>query len=146
MEEMLSEYEGTLIFVSHDRYFVKKLADKLLVFENGSADFYEYGYEQYEQKERSSVQKEPVSEAAPKVKKAYTTPAKEKAKRERALKKAEEKIGILELEIAHLSECLAAPENASDYLKLSELQEALSEKENLLNETLSEWETLAEQV
>ncbi len=50
LESMLKDYKGTLIFVSHDRYFVKKVATQLLVFEDGTTNLYQFGYEQYQEK------------------------------------------------------------------------------------------------
>ncbi len=145
LEDMLLEYEGTLLFVSHDRYFVKKLADKLLVFENGTAQWYEYGFDQYESERREPTPAAEEVKAEPKQKKTYTTPAKEKARRERALKKCEERIALLEEKIAGIQEELSFDENASDYLKLSELQAELDETETELCTALSEWERLAEE-
>ncbi len=145
LEELLLDYEGTLIFVSHDRYFIKKLAKKLLLFENGTTKFFEHGYEQYEQKlaetpENATVA--PIKAAKKQTKKGYTTPAKEKARRERAIAKAEERIAILEEKITGIKEELALPENASDYLKLSQLGEELTETEIKLDAELTAWEQL----
>ena len=54
LESMLRSYQGTILFVSHDRYFVQRVADSLLIFENGNASYYPYGYEEYlEKKEKS---------------------------------------------------------------------------------------------
>lgn len=50
LESMLKDYKGTLFFVSHDRYFVKKVATQLLVFEDGTTNLYQFGYEQYQEK------------------------------------------------------------------------------------------------
>ena len=50
LESMLKSFTGTLIFVSHDRYFVKKVADRLLVFEDGTTHLYQFGYEEYQEK------------------------------------------------------------------------------------------------
>ena len=50
LENLLKEYQGTIIFVSHDRFFVKKIADSILAFENGEVHFYKYGYDEYLEK------------------------------------------------------------------------------------------------
>ena len=145
LEDMLDSYTGTLIFVSHDRYFVKKLANRLLVFENGSAYWYEYGYEQYENARKASAEAVHEKETkAAKPKKTYTTPAKERSRRERALKKAEEKIALLEEKVSGIETELTLEENISDYLKLSELQQELAETEEELSVAMSEWETAAQ--
>lgn len=147
LEEILSEFEGTLIFVSHDRYFVKKLSQKLLVLKNSGCEFYEYGYEQYETANAQKQEKPSVTEKAePKQKKNYTTPAKERSRCERALAKAEEKIALLELKIGGLEDEMQTPEIASDYLKLSEAQKELETLQTELSIAMSEWETAAERL
>ena len=50
LETMLKDFKGTLIFVSHDRYFVKQVATQLLVFEDGTTNLYKFGYEEYQEK------------------------------------------------------------------------------------------------
>ena len=147
LEEILSEFEGTLIFVSHDRYFVKKLSQKLLVFKNDGCEFYEYGYEQYESANTKGEEKPCVAEKVqPKQKKNYTTPAKERSRCERALSKAEEKIALLELKIGGLEEEMQTPEIASDYLKLAEAQNELEAMQTELSIAMNEWETAAERL
>lgn len=47
LESMLKDFPGTVLFVSHDRYFIKQIADSLLVFEDDGVHFYSYGYEEY---------------------------------------------------------------------------------------------------
>ena len=143
LEDMLQNFPGTIIFVSHDRYFIRKIADSILCFEKDEVKLYPYGYEQY-----LASQKEPVQVAAenkPKQKKTFTTPGKERAKRERAIAKAEEKIALLEEKIAGLETELSLEENLSDYLKLSELQSEIEEAETQLDITMSEWERLSEE-
>lgn len=142
LENMLMNYSGTILFVSHDRYFVKKLANKLLVFENGEAHWYEYGYEQYEKSLKVQTQTIKEEKSA-KPKKTYTTPLKERSKLERTLKKSEEKIAILEEKLSGLKAELTWDENISDYLKLSELQNLIFATEEDLSVAMSEWETAA---
>ena len=77
-----------------------------------------------------------------KEKKTYTTPLKEKQKRERALKKAEEKITELEQKLDELKTQQSAPENLADYQKLSELQEQIDTLEEELLEQMEIWEDL----
>ncbi len=145
LEELLLNYGGTLIFVSHDRYFVQKLATKLLVFENGTAQFYPYGYEQYENARRQPANEKPTEKAEPpKPKKTFTTPLKERSKRERALQKAEEAVALLEEKRDGIQTELQLDENLSDYLKLSELQKELAAVEEDLSVAVSVWERAAE--
>ncbi|MBR3593672.1 MAG: ABC-F family ATP-binding cassette domain-containing protein [Clostridia bacterium] len=149
LEEILEGYEGTLIFVSHDRYFIKKLAEKLLVFENGTANWYEYGYEQYETAVRSRP--EPVAEEKPKPqekkgKKTYTTPLKERSRLEREQKKLETAIAELEESIAETEQQFISDKNASDYQKLAELQQTLETQNAQLEEKMTEWEKVCEKL
>ncbi len=148
LEDLLLSYTGTLIFVSHDRYFVKKLADKLLVFENGTTLLYEYGYEQYTESKKSTDETEnkQKSQTVKVAKKTFTTPAKERSKRERALKKAEEKIALTEEKLSGLKEELTWQDNISDYLRLNELQKEIEDTEDILLQLLSEWETIANEL
>ena len=146
LEELLLDFEGTILFVSHDRYFIKKLADKLLVFSEDGVEFKDMGYEEYLlQQENNKQPDEPIHKTKEKPqKKTFTTPAKEKAKREKALKKAEEKVALLEAKIEELKAELSAPENLSDYVKLSALGEELDAFEEELLNALDEWEKIAE--
>lgn len=146
LENMLSDYSGTLLFVSHDRYFIKKVADHLLSFENGEAVWYEYGYEEYLEKALKSDEggdENASLSPAPKQKKTYTTPGKEKAKRERALKKAEELVLSLEAKLEQLSSEIKSEDNLSDYIKLTELENEIRETEEKLVEAMENWEECA---
>ncbi len=146
LEELLEDFEGTILFVSHDRYFIKKLANKLLVFGENGVEFKDMGYEEYLlQQENNKQPDEPIYKTKEKPqKKTYTTPAKEKAKRERAIRKAEERVAELEAKIEEVKAELEAPENLSDYVKLSELGNSLEALESELLEALEIWEQLAE--
>ena len=94
LEHILKNFSGTVIFVSHDRYFIKEISDSLLVFEPSGVKFLPYGYSQYLEMQ-NSVQVQEIKEEKPKLKKTYTTPLKEIGKKERAVKKEEEKNYIL---------------------------------------------------
>lgn len=143
LEEILKEFSGTVIFVSHDRYFIKEISTSLLDFKKGEAQLYPFGYEQYLSKSKPLV--EVVSkEDKPKEKKTYTTPLKEKAKREKALKKAEEKIAQLEAEISALEKEQTSEENLSDYVKLAEIGERLEVLQEELEKAYNDWESLAD--
>lgn len=145
LEDILASYSGTLIFVSHDRYFVKKLADRLITFENDGATVWDFGYDEYmlrQEKQQTAPTQEIKQEK--KEKKSYTTPLKEKQKREKALKKAEEKINELETRLDQLKHEQQLPENLADYQKLSELQEEIDACEIELLEQMEVWEGLSE--
>ncbi len=148
LESMLADYNGTLIFVSHDRYFIKKVADHLLSFENNKAVWYEYGYDEFLEKTAENqifekVNNRLLSPSEPKQKKSYTTPGKEKAKRERALKKAEELIAALEEKLEALKNEIKNEDVFSDYVKLTELEKEISSTEEQLTTAMDEWEKWA---
>lgn len=131
LEDMLINYSGTLIFVSHDRYFVKKVAHKILSFEKNEVKLYPFGYDEYLEKQQSD-KNIPSSPTESKQKKTYTTPGKEKAKRERAIKKAQTNIDQLEKKLDELHEEINKEENISNYVLLTELQNQIDETEELL--------------
>jgi ATP-binding cassette subfamily F protein 3 len=143
LEEILQNFSGTVIFVSHDRYFIKKISTSLLVFEEGKTELYPFGYEQYIEKQTNEVV-EIKKQTQAKEKKTFTTPLKEKARRERELKKCEEKIALLENQINEIE--LQIEENSSDYVKLSELQALLENYQMQLETEMNNWEILAENV
>ena len=142
LEEMLKNYEGTLLFVSHDRYFIKQISNSLLNFTENGVEFYGFGYQQYLDKQKTVKPIQVISEEKPKEKKTYTTPLKEKAKKEKAIKKCEEKIAKLEEELALIETELLKEENISDYVKLGELNQKQAELEEALMLAMEEWEGL----
>ncbi len=147
LEEMLSHFSGTVIFVSHDRYFIKKIATKVLDFKRGETELYPYGYEQYLEKQSAPKTDDTVkTEKNQKAKKGYSTPAKEKARLERAVRKAEEKIALLEERLGGIYTELTLEENISDYIKLSEFQKEQEELETELDATMNEWERLSQEL
>jgi len=143
LEEMLKNYSGTVLFVSHDRYFIKQIATSVLDFCKGETVLYKFGYDEYLAKKTDFIPQAKTSEKQQKAKKTFTTPLKEKAKREQALKKCEEKITALENEISQINKELEKEENLTDYVKLSQLQSKLDETEALLLESMEEWEKLS---
>ena len=143
LEEMLMNFSGTVLFVSHDRYFIGKISDSLLVFEKDAVSYYPYGYTQYLEGKKETPPEEKPQEIQAKQKKSYTTPLKEKSKYERAITKAEEKISLLEEKIDGLKAELGWEENATDYLKLEEIQGEIDEAETELDAVMTEWERLS---
>ena len=143
LEEMLMNFSGTVLFVSHDRYFIGKISDSLLVFEKDAVSYYPYGYTQYLEGKKETPPEEKPQEIQAKQKKSYTTPLKEKSKYERAIAKAEEKISLLEEKIDGLKAELGWEENATDYLKLEEIQGEIDEAETELDAVMTEWERLS---
>ena len=151
LEAMLKAFPGAVLFVSHDRYFVKQVADALLIFEEGKVTYYPYSYDEYleecQRKAMLETQGEKVGQSKDLIqeseeKKAYNNPGKEQAKKERKIKKVEEQIEIMEVEVSELQEELLKPEYATDYVKLSTLQEAIVQKEVQLEQLMKEWDEL----
>ena len=146
LENMLENYKGTLIFVSHDRFFVKKIADSILSFENGKVTYYPYGYDYYLEKreEEISLQVKEVK-AEKNQKKAYINPLKEKEKLERKIKKIEEEISKKEEQILILQNELTKEDIYADYVKVGEIQEKISTLNKELEENMISWEELQNQ-
>ncbi len=157
LEEMLSEYRGTLLFVSHDRYLIRRLADELLIFRPGNAEYFPFGYEEFERhygreklQDQEAVWKieknaeAPAEPAEPKAKK--SNPGKERAKAERRLARLEQLIEENDVKKAELEESMADPANASDYEKLQDLQKQLDELNAQADAYMEEWEALEEEL
>lgn len=144
LENMLSEYKGTLVFVSHDRFFVKKIANKILSFNKDNVEFYDCGYEEYLNKKSQEIEVEEKVEK--KEKKTYINPLKEKDKLERKIKKLEDEISRKEEEIQNLKEELTKEEIYSDYVKVGEIQEKINSLNDTLEADMVEWESLTEEL
>ncbi|MBP7175076.1 MAG: ABC-F family ATP-binding cassette domain-containing protein [Thermoclostridium sp.] len=146
LEKMLKGYTGTLLFVSHDRYFIKQVATSVLVFDEDKVQLYPHGYEYYlEQVAKKITEQKNQDVKEVKDKKSYTTPAKEKARREAKLKKLETNLAQCDETISRLQAELASDEVVSDYLRLTELQKELSEQEELHLSYLEEWDNLMDE-
>lgn len=146
LEKMLKNYSGTLLFVSHDRYFIKQLATSLLVFEENRVDYYQYGYEQYiEQRAGKAAVTETVFEKEGRERRPYYNPGKEKTRREARLKKLELLLAECEEKIQKLNEELEREDIVSDYIRLTRLHEEITSQEAQNEEYLREWNTLIEE-
>lgn len=166
LENLLKAYEGTVLFVSHDRYFVRRVADKLLELRAEGVAFYPFGYEQYAEERAKRREDSGDQEAAFRILpvrggesgdrasvpggstnavsegrggKNYFNPGKEQAKKERRLAKLEERIAACEQRIAGLKEQWASPELAADYVRLNELQQEIDAAEEELEGLMEEY-------
>lgn len=153
LENMLLKYKGTILFVSHDRYFVKKLATSLIKFENGKAEFIKSNYEEMKAKEERSVVEpktlkeetieeikninKEVEEEKPKVNEYLLN--KERAKKEARAKKVEKEISALETEILVLSDEYKNPDICSDFVKLMEIETAIVSRQTKIEKLTEEW-------
>ena len=145
LENMLKEYKGTLIFVSHDRFFVNKIADCILSFENGKTKFYDYGYEYYLEK-RTQETEDIITIKQEKEKKQYINPLKEKDKIERKIQKIEEEINSMEEEVSNLQANLTKEDIYTDYIKVEEIQNQMRILQEQIEEKMNLWEECQEKL
>ena len=150
LENILKEYEGTLIFVSHDRYFVNKIANKILEFKPGKVTFFDGTYEEFQEyKEKNEMQEENLKENKNEIKtkeeknnKNQYLLNKEINKKKNKLLKIEKEIEEEENEIKKIEQEMAKEENATDYIKLNELQEEIQKLNEKIEEKMIEWEEI----
>ena len=150
LENILKEYEGTLIFVSHDRYFVNKIANKILEFKPGKVTFFDGTYEEFQEyKEKNEIQEESIKENKNEIKtkeeknnKNQYLINKEINKKKNKLLKIEKEIEEYEKEIKQIEQEMGKEENATDYIKLNELQEEIQKLNEKIEEKMIEWEEI----
>ncbi|MHB1316128.1 MAG: ribosomal protection-like ABC-F family protein [Christensenellales bacterium] len=142
LEEALSSYEGTLLIVSHDRYFINKLATKVCRMELHRCLEYSGNYDAFTEKYDPSPQEETAQKESPVKRDYYGKKEKESAYRKilTRLANCEEEIRNTEKEITGLHVELSSPETACDFKKIMELNNVLSQKTAELNELYHLWE------
>lgn len=148
LEKTLADYSGTLLIISHDRYFINKLADRVLVLNKDGITEYLGNYDYYVE----HMKAEPVEVKVAVAKKEkpqndyflQKQRQSEERKRQTKLKKAEEAIERLDEEIAKTQDLLSSEEVAADYGKLIELTKKLEELQNEQEEQYAIWEELSE--
>ena len=163
LERLLFGYEGTIIFVSHDRYFINKIATKLLILDDGQAKFFEGTYKEYKepfskstletQENRISEQKkekveypvdygeeveDPILSLSP-----YLA-GKEKNRLLNRQTKIEEKSKLAEAHLKQLNLDFVDPEIASDFKKLMEIQADMESTQNTIDSLAEEWIEVSE--
>ena len=139
VECAIDEYEGTLIFVSHDRYFVEKFATRIWELEQGHIRDFPCGYAKY--RSIKAHEQMPQQRPAAPVKKERPAAGKELEKQVRRL---ERRIDEQERKIAALDEALRAA--ATDYQELVRLTAEKEREDQLLEELMTQWETAAAQL
>ena len=156
LESMLKDFAGTVIFVSHDRYFVKKVSDVILEMKEDGSKLWQFGYDDYMEKsakaeaintvrtinESSANLKTPV-EASTSAMNSYQA-GKELSRNRKKIAKIEEEIEKLEALINELKDSLNDETIASSYMKLSKVQEEIDANEEQLLTLMDEWERLNE--
>ena len=137
MEDALSDYEQTLLFVSHDRYFIEKFATRIWALSDGKITDYRGGYKDYLQ----WLERQQVYARADAVPEKRSAEKKVRAvNNDRAIAKLEKEIARLEGKVAELD--TLAEENAADYQKLMEIDERKNELDVQLTELYEKWEAL----
>ena len=136
LEESLSEFDGTILFVSHDRYFIKQIATSILVIDDNDIKYYPFGYDEYANKEPVEIIEKPVIKVVEKSIKPIN------AKREIA--KLESQIQDLEVLLEDKRSLRFEPEYYHDYQKMNELDEEIDEIHNQIENLMNKWEELSE--
>ena len=163
LEQALNDYEGTVLYVSHDRYFVNQTATRILDLYNKQfysfAGNYDYYLEKKDVVEQPSGAVQPngqtttagantdAAESASDSKLSWQQQKEEQAlkrKKENQLRKCEDEIAALEDEIAQLNEQMADPAIATDVAKLQELSKKQTALQGTLEQRYEEWEELSE--
>lgn len=151
LEQSLIDFEGTLIFVSHDRYFLNTIPTKIIELSrsglkiyNGNFDFYLEQVKKEQALEQAALQKPSKTE---KEKSGYRSKQdrREEAQRKAAIKKLETLMETLDAEIKAIETELATPEVSADYEKLTALCKELEEKKAQHDEAFFEWAELCEE-
>lgn len=153
LESALKAFDGTVLFVSHDRYFIQALAGKILELEDGNATEYACNYEAYHEQKIAAKAVQKISQPipAPSIstnsdkKESYYRTKEERAadaRRKTRIKKIEEEISALETEDAAVNAALSDPAVTANFTLLTEKCNRLEEIKNLLDALYAEYETL----
>lgn len=151
LEKALADYDGTLLFVSHDRYFINELANKIVVAKDGQAKIYEGNYTYYLNEkakeeaaaQETAAQETPVVKAVSESKFSYQEQKKrdsEKRKLERQVAQAEKDLEELEAKEQEIQEAMADPAIAADFSKLGPLQDDLTAVQEKISQVSQAWE------
>ncbi len=154
LEDSLNSYEGTVLYVSHDRYFINRTASRILDLKEKTLTGYLGNYDYYLEKKEASSKALPSwsvsssgKDAAPSENKLDWQAKKEQQakarKKENDLRKCEEAISALEKRIAGVESDMLLPENATNAAKLQELAGKLEEMNGELLGLYEKWEELS---
>lgn len=157
LEQALDNYDGTLLFVSHDRYFINELANKIISVRDGHAKIYNGNYSYYldEKTKQAAAVQEAKAEQTESTTSANQNQGKlsyqeqkardsQKRKLERAVSDAEARIEKLENEEQEIQTEMANPDIAASFEKLGPLQEKLSAVQEQLDQANTDWENALE--
>lgn len=150
LEKTLENYSGTMLIISHDRYFINKLSTRILELTENGVKEYLGNYDYYLEKSQETIavfQENKPSEKAHKQPNEYQLKKQEQAKerkRRNDLRKTEELIEQTEEEIEEINTMLQSEEVIADYEKVMELTEQLEEKQAFIEDLMELWEELSE--
>ena len=143
LEDALLGYEGTMFVVSHDRYFINKLATKIYYMNSDGVNLYNGDYTYFSEKrkenrvEEKAVQKETTAKLDYKAQKQYESELRKLKNRISAIEKEIEEV---ENSVSDLEQQLMLPENATDFEKSMQISTSIEENKNRLDELYAEWE------
>jgi len=152
LENALKDYPGTIIFVSHDRYFIDRIATKVMEIGHRAIDLYhgDYSYYIHKKEERESLEIQPESHGQKNTDTDDYASQKQKRNEMQRLKrniaKIEDAIHRIEEEIGEIEETLLDPEVYGDYEKADAYNQQLGQKNQELEALMSEWEKTEELV
>jgi len=154
LENALMNYDGTMLIISHDRYFINKLADRILVLSDNGVTEYLGGYDYYIEKSGQTFNKSifsSIDKKGEKTKKQndYNIKKQKQADLRKAktrLKKCEDEIAEAEQEIEQTQNLLEAPEISSDYENILIHTNRLNELNEKLELLYTQWEELSHQL
>lgn len=146
LERLLANYQGTVITVSHDRYFVNRVCNRLIVFGGGKVELFDGKYSDYEsRKQVSDFANDFVKTVDEKKKEKPVSQSKEAARREHRMNFLEEKMNALNEQISSLENTMHNDQSVySDYTKIAEIEEQISTLQSKLVPLEEEWLALSE--
>lgn len=146
LEKLLCSYTGTLVTVSHDRYFINRVCDRLIVFDGGKIELYDGKYSDYESsKEQREEGVAGGTATVAKKKEKQVSQSKEEARRAHRMSFLEEKMQVLQDEITALEDKIHNDESVySDYTQIQSLQAKIDELKEKLAPLEEEWLQLSE--
>lgn len=141
IEKILTNYNGTIIMVSHDRYLINNVCNKLLVFENKEAKLYNYGYKEYLEKRKVDI---PILKEDTKNKK--TKVINSSVDNTSKLNKIMKEIELLDNDLKKFNNKLLEKEVYMNVAKAKEIEQEILNITNKIEEKTNEWESLANKV
>ena len=136
IEAAIEEFEGVLLFVSHDRYFIEKFAERIWLLEDGKIRDFKCGYSKYRSILEHEAASKPIPEAVPKIKK--EKPKGGTKESEKLVRRLEREIEKQELLIAKLDADIEAA--SANYQELTRLLSEKEKEENVLMDLMEQWE------